>query len=97
MRINFYYFSSHQGYSDGSETVRFVQAFEEYFSRLRPTLQRSEIEDRRAFHVNLKVLLEDEPVKEKIQELSDLVLNSPQRIISCLGLALHQVIHNLAL
>ncbi|XP_047500985.1 DNA helicase MCM8-like [Penaeus chinensis] len=80
-----------EGYSDGSETVKFVQAFEEYFSRLRPTLQRSEIEDRRAFHVNLKVLLEDGPVKEKIQEISDLVLNSPQRIISCLGLALHQL------
>lgn len=79
------------GYSEGSEAVNFIRVFEKYLQELRPSLQRNEIEERRAFTVNLKVLLENETVKKEIPDLSELVVTAPDRIIKCLGLAMHQV------
>ena len=70
----------------------YVKAFEDYYRRHRSSMMvRSAIEERRAFTVNLKVLFEDVPLKEKIPDLSELVINSPAKMIGCLGLALHQV------
>lgn len=84
------------GYSDGSETVTFIKAFEKYLQGLRPSLQREEIEERRSFNVSIKSLLSHEGLKEDIPDLADLLLNSPERVISCLGLAMHQVRHFLS-
>ncbi|XP_066964761.1 DNA helicase MCM8-like [Macrobrachium rosenbergii] len=81
-----------EGYSEHSETVAYIKAFEDYFKRHRHTMQRPEIEERRSYSVNLKVFLEDEPLKDKISDLSELINNSPARMISCLGLALHQLL-----
>lgn len=81
-----------EGYSEGSEAVTFIKAFEKYFLQLRPSVQREEIEERRAFTVNLKMLLADEVIMKEIPELPSLVINSPEKIISCLGLAMHQLL-----
>ncbi|XP_045612321.2 DNA helicase MCM8 [Procambarus clarkii] len=81
-----------EGYSEGSEAVTFVKAFEKYFHQIRPSMQREDIEERRAFTVNLEMLLADEMIKKKIPEISDLVITAPDRIISCLGLAMHQLL-----
>lgn len=81
-----------QGYSDGSEVVLLVKAFEEYIKRILPTMQRSEIEKKRSFMVDLKIILEDADIKEKIPELGSILNSCPQRIIDCLGLAAHQVL-----
>ncbi|KAK7080663.1 DNA replication licensing factor mcm8 [Halocaridina rubra] len=87
-----WYLYMNEGYSESSDTVRYVKAFEEYFHRLRPDMQRTEIEERHAYPVDLKVLLEDLTLKDKIPDLSELLFNSPANAISCLGLALHQLL-----
>lgn len=78
-------------YSEHSETVGFVRAFEKYLRQNYHSCLRSELEERRAFSVDLKELLNNENVKTAIPELPHLVLNSPEGVISCLGLAMHQV------
>lgn len=52
---------------------------------------RSEMEERRAFTVDLQKLLNDEDLKTAISELRSLVMNSPEVMINSLGLAMHQV------
>lgn len=79
-------------YSEHSETVGFVRAFEKYLRQIYPSCLRSELEERRAFSVDLKELLNDENVKEAIPQLPTLVLNSPEGVINCLGLAMHQLV-----
>ncbi|KAK3887660.1 hypothetical protein Pcinc_008244 [Petrolisthes cinctipes] len=81
-----------EGYSDGSETVTFIMAFEKYLQELRPSLDRKDIEERRSFNVSIKSLLAHEGLKEAIPDLADLILSSPERVISCLGLAMHQLL-----
>ncbi|XP_071552427.1 DNA helicase MCM8-like [Panulirus ornatus] len=81
-----------EGYSAGSEMVAYVKAFGKFFHQLRPSLQRDVIEERRAFSVNLKTLLHDEMIKKEIPNISELVVNAPEKIISCLGLAMHQLL-----
>ncbi|CAL4189464.1 unnamed protein product, partial [Meganyctiphanes norvegica] len=81
-----------EGYSDGSESSLLVRTFEEYIRKIRPSMHRSEIEKKRSFTVDLKVILEDIIVKEKIPGLAEMLNSSPQRVIDCLGLAAHQVL-----
>ena len=68
-----------------------MRAFEKYLKQNYHKCLRSELEERRAFSVDLKELLSDEEVKTAIPELPNLVLNSPEDVINCLGLAMHQV------
>lgn len=78
-------------YSEHSETVGFVRAFEKYLRKIYHSCLRSELEERRAFSVDLKELLNDEDVKTAVPELPCLLMNSPEGVINCLGLAMHQV------
>ncbi|KAK8395977.1 hypothetical protein O3P69_005220 [Scylla paramamosain] len=81
-----------QTYSEHSDTVEFVCAFEKYLKQNYHKCLRSELEERRAFSVDLKELLSDEDVKTAMPELPNLVLNSPEDVINCLGLAMHQLL-----
>ncbi|XP_042241405.1 DNA helicase MCM8-like [Homarus americanus] len=81
-----------EGYSEGSETVTFIKAFEKYLLELQPSLMREDIEERRSFTVDLKMLFHHKVIMEEIPEISDLVINTPDRMISCLGLAMHQLL-----
>ena len=80
------------GYAAGSETVVFVNAFQDYFRRNRQTFKRSEIDSRHSCKVDVIHLCEDENLKGTIPDLSDLILSSPQRIINALGLAVYEVL-----
>ena len=68
-----------------------MRAFEKYLRQNYNSGLRTELEQRRSFSVDLKMLLNDENVKTVIPDLSNLVLNSPEGVINCLGLAMHQV------
>ena len=79
------------GYSSGSENVVFIKAFEKYFQEFRPSTQRKKDDEKRSCKVDVQHLLENKDVLSVIPELNSLIITSPQRMIDCIGIAIHQV------
>ncbi|XP_006822145.1 DNA helicase MCM8-like [Saccoglossus kowalevskii] len=85
-----------EGYSDNSPTVVKVQTFEKYFVGQLEFLNKDDIEQKGSITVDYKDLVSNGGIQESIPSLSADVREMPEKILQCLGLAIHQVlIHDL--
>lgn len=75
--------------------MKYLRVFEKYLQKSYHTIPRSELEEHRAFTVDLADLLNDESVKAAIPDFKSLVRHSPEMVINCLGLAMHQVSYDM--
>ncbi|XP_068088601.1 DNA helicase MCM8 isoform X1 [Hyperolius riggenbachi] len=83
------YFS--EGYSDNSPFVLRVQAFERFFTKRIEYYDKDEIERKGSILVDYKELLEDEELVASVP-LSSELKEMPEKILDCMGLAIHQVL-----
>ncbi|XP_041352396.1 LOW QUALITY PROTEIN: DNA helicase MCM8-like [Gigantopelta aegis] len=86
-----FYFPN-EGYSDHSPIVKSVELFEKYFISWSSLYNWSDIEVKGFFTVNFKDFSTDQIIQEAIPDLSSEVKNSPETLLSCIGLAMHQII-----
>ncbi|KAB7508089.1 hypothetical protein Anas_04063, partial [Armadillidium nasatum] len=77
-----------EAYREELESVRIVKVFEEYFRKNSSLL--SDTEEKISFQIDIQKVLEEENIKEKITNLYDMIINSPQKVINMFGLAAHQ-------
>jgi hypothetical protein len=68
-----------------------VQAMEGFIGRNQELVKTSEIKKRRAFPLDLKLLMSDEIFKESWPEFATDLIDSPEQTLNILGLAMHQV------
>ncbi|VDI08027.1 Hypothetical predicted protein [Mytilus galloprovincialis] len=85
-----YYFPE-EAYNDHSPTVKKVQVFEKYFLSWSQSYKWDDVEEKGYFIVDMKELLADQILMEGIPDLSTEMKDMPDRILSCIGLAVHQV------
>ncbi|XP_076114313.1 DNA helicase MCM8-like isoform X2 [Mytilus galloprovincialis] len=86
-----YYFPE-EAYNDHSPTVKKVQVFEKYFLSWSQSYKWDDVEEKGYFIVDMKELLADQILMEGIPDLSTEMKDMPDRILSCIGLAVHQLI-----
>uniref|UniRef100_H3B9K2 DNA helicase MCM8 n=1 Tax=Latimeria chalumnae TaxID=7897 RepID=H3B9K2_LATCH len=84
------YFS--EGYSDSSPFVQKIQAFESFFTKRIEFYDKDEIEMKGSILVDYKELLQDGGLAELIPSLSTDIRDMPEKILDCMGLAIHQVL-----
>ncbi|KAM9315778.1 DNA helicase MCM8 [Gastrophryne carolinensis] len=83
------YFS--EAYSENSPFVLKVQAFERFFMNHIDCYDKDEIERKGSILVDYKELLEDEELVASVP-LSTELKEMPEKILDCMGLAIHQVL-----
>ncbi|KAK6639693.1 hypothetical protein RUM43_007968 [Polyplax serrata] len=85
------YFSGHD-YEQDSPTVKNVKAFESFLND-NPTLyDAATVERTQTFQIDVNVLYNDKNIKGSWENFEDDLKNSPNHSISCIGLAIHQVV-----
>ncbi|XP_053316387.1 DNA helicase MCM8 isoform X2 [Spea bombifrons] len=83
------YFS--EAYSDSSPFLVKVQAFEKFFNRQIELYNKDEIERKGSILVDYKELLQDNELTACLS-LSTELREMPEKILDCMGLAIHQVL-----
>ncbi|XP_041418247.1 DNA helicase MCM8 isoform X1 [Xenopus laevis] len=83
------YFS--EAYSDNSPFLEKVRAFEKFFKKQIELYDKDEIERKGSILVDYKELLQDEDLSVSIP-LSSELKDMPEKILECMGLAIHQVL-----
>ncbi|XP_067421428.1 DNA helicase MCM8 isoform X1 [Emydura macquarii macquarii] len=84
------YFS--EVYDDSSPFVQKIQAFEKFFTRHIELYDKDEIERKGSILVDYKELVQDKELIELIPSISTELRDMPQKILDCMGLAIHQVL-----
>ncbi|XP_064002305.1 DNA helicase MCM8 isoform X1 [Pogoniulus pusillus] len=84
------YFS--EAYSDKSPFVQKTQAFEKFFTKRIELYDKDEIERKGSILVDYKEMIEDEELTKSIPNISTELRDMPQKILDCMGLAIHQVL-----
>ncbi|KAL5007806.1 hypothetical protein ScPMuIL_016612 [Solemya velum] len=79
-------------YSDHSPTVKKIQIFEKFFLSWSHMYKWSDIEEKGCFTVDFKELATDQILSEGIPDLYEELRDMPERILSCIGLAMHQIV-----
>ncbi|XP_033102816.1 DNA helicase MCM8-like [Anneissia japonica] len=79
-------------YSFASPTVSKVKIFERFFKQRLPSFDKDGIERNGCICIGYQELLQDEAVKNGLPDLGIELRDMPEKIISCLGLAIHQVL-----
>ncbi|ESO83521.1 hypothetical protein LOTGIDRAFT_207337 [Lottia gigantea] len=80
-----------EGYSDHSPSVKMIQTFEKYFVSWSSSYDLDDIEVKGFIKVDFKELTTDKTIISSYPSLASELRNSPEKIIACLGLAIHQV------
>ncbi|CAH2255317.1 DNA helicase MCM8 isoform X1 [Pelobates cultripes] len=80
-----------EAYSDNSPFVVKVQAFEKFFNRQIELYNKDEIERKGSILVDYKELLLDSDITS-CMSLSSELREMPEKILDCMGLAIHQVL-----
>ncbi|XP_066280875.1 DNA helicase MCM8-like [Branchiostoma lanceolatum] len=81
-----------QVYVEHSPDVVRTQAFEKYFLSILDLYDKDEIEQKGSLAIDFKELLQDEGVRSAIPDMASVMKETPEKILSCLGLAVHQVL-----
>ncbi|XP_005096787.1 DNA helicase MCM8 [Aplysia californica] len=81
-----------QGYSDHSPVVEKVQLFEKYFVSWNKLYNWDDIEQKGFFIIDFKELTADNIIKDGCPALESELRDSPENVIACLGLAMHQIV-----
>ncbi|KAF1507483.1 DNA helicase MCM8, partial [Megadyptes antipodes antipodes] len=84
------YFS--EAYADKSPFVQKTQAFEKFFMRRIELYDKDEIERKGSILVDYKELIQDRELTKSIPDISTELRDMPQKILQCMGLAIHQVL-----
>uniref|UniRef100_A0A8D2N1C9 DNA helicase MCM8 n=1 Tax=Zonotrichia albicollis TaxID=44394 RepID=A0A8D2N1C9_ZONAL len=84
------YFS--EVYNDKSPFVQKTQAFEKFFMQRIELYDKDEIERKGSILVDYKELIQDRELTKSIPNLSAELRDMPQKILQCMGLAIHQVL-----
>ncbi|NXR66561.1 MCM8 helicase, partial [Rhadina sibilatrix] len=84
------YFS--EVYNDKSPFVQKTQAFEKFFVQHIELYDKDEIERKGSILVDYKELIQDRELTKSIPSLSAELRDMPQKILQCMGLAIHQVL-----
>ncbi|KAI1895909.1 hypothetical protein AGOR_G00111610 [Albula goreensis] len=84
------YFS--EGFVESSPYIQKIQAFEEYFKSRLDLYDKDEIERKGSVLVDYKDLLMDAQLCEALPNLAAELRDMPEKILDCLGLAIHQVL-----
>nr|CAD7462132.1 unnamed protein product [Timema tahoe] len=77
---------------DGSSTVRKVEAIEQFIAGNKKLYSHTDIEERRAFTLNLKTLTNDEVFKVMWPNLLEDLTDNPETTLNCMSLAMHQMV-----
>nr|CAD7574505.1 unnamed protein product [Timema californicum] len=77
---------------DGSSTVRKVEAIEQFIAGSKKLYSHTDIEERRAFTLNLKTLTNDEVFKVMWPNLMEDLTDNPETTLNCMSLAMHQMV-----
>ncbi|KAG8430836.1 hypothetical protein GDO86_019917 [Hymenochirus boettgeri] len=83
------YFS--EAYSDNSPFLEKVKAFEKFFTRQIELYDKDEIEQKGSILVDYKDILQDKDLISSVP-LSSELKEMPDKILDCMGLAIHQVL-----
>ncbi|XP_076463609.1 DNA helicase MCM8-like [Babylonia areolata] len=81
-----------EGYSDHSSTVQKVQLFEKYFVSWQKLYNLEDIDVKGFVIVDYKELSSDPMIMEGYPELETELRDKPERVLPCLGLAVHQLV-----
>ncbi|MGH0165350.1 UNVERIFIED_CONTAM: hypothetical protein FKN15_061757 [Acipenser sinensis] len=84
------YFS--EAYSESSPFVQKIQAFELFFTKRIELYDKDEIERKGSVLVDYQDLLQDEGLSKSIPNLASELRDMPEKILDCMGLAVHQVL-----
>ncbi|NXN21916.1 MCM8 helicase, partial [Nycticryphes semicollaris] len=84
------YFS--EAYADKSPFVQKTQAFEKFFMQRIELYDKDEIERKGSILVDYKELIQDKDLTKSIPNISTELRDMPQKILHCMGLAIHQVL-----
>uniref|UniRef100_A0A6I8PEL4 DNA helicase MCM8 n=1 Tax=Ornithorhynchus anatinus TaxID=9258 RepID=A0A6I8PEL4_ORNAN len=84
------YFS--EVYSDCSPFVEKTQAFEKFFIQRIDLYDKDEIERKGSILVDYKELIQDAELTTLIPDIATELKDMPEKILNCLGLAIHQVL-----
>ncbi|NWR73937.1 MCM8 helicase, partial [Centropus unirufus] len=84
------YFS--EAYADKSPFVQKTQAFEKFFMQRIELYDKDEIERNGSILVDYKELIQDTELNKSIPNISIELRDMPQKILHCMGLAIHQVL-----
>ncbi|GFO02710.1 DNA helicase mcm8-like [Plakobranchus ocellatus] len=81
-----------QPYSDHSPLVEMIQAFEKYFISWNKLFDWDDVEQKEFFTVDYTELASDITIKDRIPDLGIQLRDSPEKILACMGLAMHQIV-----
>ncbi|NXI99513.1 MCM8 helicase, partial [Psophia crepitans] len=84
------YFS--EAYADKSPFVQKTQAFEKFFMQRIELYDKDEIERKGSILVDYKELIKDRELTKLIPNICTELRDMPQKILQCMGLAIHQVL-----
>ncbi|KAL4623943.1 DNA helicase MCM8 [Arapaima gigas] len=84
------YFS--EGFTESSPYVQKIQAFEQYFSSRIDFYDKDEIERKGSILVDYKDMIHDQQLSEALPHLNTELKDMPEKILDCMGLAIHQVL-----
>uniref|UniRef100_A0A8D2AVD5 DNA helicase MCM8 n=1 Tax=Sciurus vulgaris TaxID=55149 RepID=A0A8D2AVD5_SCIVU len=84
------YFS--EVYSDSSPFIEKIQAFEKFFVRHIELYDKDEIERKGSILVDFKELTKGDEITNLIPNIADELRDAPEKILACMGLAIHQVL-----
>ena len=76
-------------YADKSPFVQKTQAFEKFFMQRIELYDKDEIERKGSILVDYKELIEDRELTKSIPNISTELRDMPQKILQCMGLAIH--------
>lgn len=79
-------------YNDKSPFVQKTQAFEKFFMQRIELYDKDEIERKGSILVDYKELIQDRELTKSIPNISAELRDMPQKILQCMGLAIHQVL-----
>ncbi|XP_025104122.1 DNA helicase MCM8-like [Pomacea canaliculata] len=79
-------------YSDHSATVQKVQVFEKYFISWQKLYNWDDIELRGFFTIDYNELSSDQIIKDGCLNLDNDLRDTPDKVLPCLGLAMHQLV-----
>ncbi|KAL8173025.1 UNVERIFIED_CONTAM: DNA replication licensing factor mcm8 [Gekko kuhli] len=81
-----------RAYDENSPFVQKIEAFEKFFTSRIDLYDKDEIESKGSILVDYKELINAEEVVESIPDISTEFRDMPQKILDCMGLAIHQVL-----
>ncbi|GAB1601268.1 DNA helicase MCM8 [Argonauta hians] len=81
-----------EAYAAESPTVQKLKVFEQYFAKYEQLYNLYDIESQRYFCVSYSEMVTDKIITSRFPDFQKELQDSPEKIIKCLGLAMHQLI-----